>query len=321
MVKMSDARPTISSDRSTTVGLHKGAKSLLRNVIRHTDTHNRMLEESEMWQLYHRMKRAPSNDKDEANIDKKKTDKVKRAGDGRKYSSEDRVKDFREPDIHQSFLYDDRKNMRWEGVSRRAMKRAHMDDSSDEDRQNISALSKSTFWMRQLHKAEEGDPDRWGHTGFKELYPDAFDSDRSAGSGDNDRHTPKKKKHSKKRHKHKSLDKKKKRKRDDSDSVKKKKKKKKDKRSESSKGKRRRSKREKSSDESDNNSSTDNSTVNKKKVEMRNNEMSETDKDSDNETERKRARRNMKTESEREKKGDQKTTVDKPHWSKKRRKD
>lgn len=33
------------------------------------------------------------------------------------------------------------------------------------------------YWTRKLYEFEAGDPDRWGHSGFKELYPEEFDSD------------------------------------------------------------------------------------------------------------------------------------------------
>ncbi|CAJ1065233.1 uncharacterized protein NKAPD1 isoform X2 [Xyrichtys novacula] len=33
------------------------------------------------------------------------------------------------------------------------------------------------YWTRKLYEFEAKDPERWGHSGFKELYPEEFDSD------------------------------------------------------------------------------------------------------------------------------------------------
>ncbi|TNN73219.1 putative protein C11orf57 [Liparis tanakae] len=33
------------------------------------------------------------------------------------------------------------------------------------------------YWSRQLYEFKASDPDRWGHSGFKELYPEEFESD------------------------------------------------------------------------------------------------------------------------------------------------
>lgn len=39
------------------------------------------------------------------------------------------------------------------------------------------------YWTRKLYEFEANDPDRWGHSGFKELYPEEFNSDsESSGS-------------------------------------------------------------------------------------------------------------------------------------------
>ncbi|RUS89899.1 hypothetical protein EGW08_002340, partial [Elysia chlorotica] len=150
-------------------GLELGAKSLLRNMIRHTDTHNRLLEEAEMWQMHRRMKEGSASPEDVHR-------RGKRRGSER----------FKEPKIENSFLYDDRRDMdcpsrSWYGHKRKA----HMDEetvgcsSFKMDGDSGLSQSSSTYWQRQLLKAEENDTDRWGHAGFKELYPQDFDSDRS----------------------------------------------------------------------------------------------------------------------------------------------
>nr|XP_020470528.1 uncharacterized protein C11orf57 homolog isoform X1 [Monopterus albus]XP_020470529.1 uncharacterized protein C11orf57 homolog isoform X1 [Monopterus albus]XP_020470530.1 uncharacterized protein C11orf57 homolog isoform X1 [Monopterus albus]XP_020470531.1 uncharacterized protein C11orf57 homolog isoform X1 [Monopterus albus] len=38
------------------------------------------------------------------------------------------------------------------------------------------------YWTRKLYEFEANDPDRWGHSGFKELYPEEFDSDNEKNS-------------------------------------------------------------------------------------------------------------------------------------------
>ncbi|XP_067675968.1 uncharacterized protein NKAPD1-like [Haliotis asinina] len=152
----------------------KSTKQMLRNVIRHTGTHNRMVEETEMWSQW--------------NTQRERQGKSSR----------------------NSFLFDQRSD-NYDDRRRRGHRTAHMDSgSSDEDKQ------KSTYWSRQLQKAEESNPDRWGHSGFKELYPDDFASDRS--EGDEKRSRKKKKKKEKKRKKKKKEKKHKSKHHSDSDS-------------------------------------------------------------------------------------------------------
>ncbi|XP_065911588.1 uncharacterized protein NKAPD1-like [Dysidea avara] len=44
------------------------------------------------------------------------------------------------------------------------------------DSPDQSSSPSSTYWSRQLMKEEESDPCRWGHGGYKELYPEEFAS-------------------------------------------------------------------------------------------------------------------------------------------------
>ncbi|XP_046557487.1 uncharacterized protein NKAPD1-like [Haliotis rubra] len=135
----------------------KSTKQMLRNVIRHTGTHNKIVEETDMWSQW--------------NIQRERQGKASR----------------------NSFLFDQRSD-NYDDRRRRGHRTAHMDSGdSDEDKQ------KSTYWSRQLQKAEASNPDRWGHSGFKELYPDDFASDRSGG--DEKKSRKKKKKKEKKRKK------------------------------------------------------------------------------------------------------------------------
>ncbi|CAG5114951.1 unnamed protein product [Candidula unifasciata] len=280
--------------RQKTVGLHQGAKSLIRNVIRHTDTHNRLLEESEMWQTYYRLKREKPDE------------------------SDNKGNAFRDPDVKNSFLYDDRKDMRWERSYRRGLKQAHMDEIA-ENRQTDIGSSNSTFWMRQLQKVEDNDPERWGHAGFKELYPDAFDSDRSAKNDDAQKKKSLKKTHTRREHKHRSSDRKRRRKRPESDRVRKKEKRPRKHKDDSSRDKK--NKKRRYSHDSDTDSSTDVAEKDRKSKKRRNStETSESDSETEEESKRKKSRRNMKTESEREKKKSRESAAHRSHRQRKRRK-
>ncbi|CAL1547188.1 unnamed protein product [Lymnaea stagnalis] len=203
-MKMNDS---CAAAKSRTVGLNQGAKSLLRNVIRHTDTHNRHLEESEMWQLHQKLKQENFMDYEDR---RKHTTADRTDQHQRKLSNkDDKSKDIRDPHIQNSYLYDDREDM---GGKRRGKKRAHMDDVTLEEEEDQGKNGgQSTYWLKQLHNFEEADPDRWGHSGFKELYPEVYDSDKS--SEDKSTKRKSKDKSSKKKHKKK----KKKRERDKSE--------------------------------------------------------------------------------------------------------
>ncbi|CAM4552872.1 unnamed protein product [Leuciscus chuanchicus] len=54
------------------------------------------------------------------------------------------------------------------------------------------------YWTRKLYEFEANDPDRWGHSGFKELYPEEFHSDGKKACNDS--------KHRRKKHKNKLHD-------------------------------------------------------------------------------------------------------------------
>ncbi|CAG6001373.1 unnamed protein product, partial [Menidia menidia] len=110
-------------------------KTLLRNVIRHTDAHNKIQEETEMWKMRgweiqtSHPKQCPDTD-----------------------------------------------TMRG---------RMHCDRGSDQLRSR-NAVSEhddreARYWTRKLYEFEATDPDRWGHGGFKELYPEEFESDGETG--------------------------------------------------------------------------------------------------------------------------------------------
>eukprot|EP00795_Rhopilema_esculentum_P004707 gene4707-21001_t len=54
--------------------------------------------------------------------------------------------------------------------------RGRMYSDDVRDRKQIAAPTKAGIWTKRLMEFEENDPDRWGHSGFKELYPGDFDS-------------------------------------------------------------------------------------------------------------------------------------------------
>ncbi|KAL5487329.1 hypothetical protein EMCRGX_G019918 [Ephydatia muelleri] len=64
----------------------------------------------------------------------------------------------------------------------------------------------STYWTRQLIKAEENDPFRWGHSGFKEQNPEEFvstDDENNHGDGNDKVNDKERKRHKRKKHKQK----------------------------------------------------------------------------------------------------------------------
>ncbi|XP_070685693.1 uncharacterized protein NKAPD1 [Pempheris klunzingeri] len=109
-------------------------KTLLRNVIRHTDAHNKIQEEMEMWKMR---------------------------------GWEVQMSDHKHLPNTESV----RGQMHCDRVPDRSRER----DSEHEDRE-------TRYWSRKLYEFEANDPDRWGHSGFKELYPEEFESDSEKNS-------------------------------------------------------------------------------------------------------------------------------------------
>ncbi|KAK2847429.1 hypothetical protein Q5P01_010428 [Channa striata] len=121
--------------KGSTMSKQPMGKTLLRNVIRHTDAHNKIQEEMEMWKM----------------------------------------RDWEIQMSHHKHLTD----------TECVRGRMHCDRVSDQPRglsQSRERVSEhdnreARYWTRKLYEFEAGDPDRWGHSGFKELYPDEFESD------------------------------------------------------------------------------------------------------------------------------------------------
>ncbi|XP_022097571.1 uncharacterized protein C11orf57-like [Acanthaster planci] len=129
-------------------------RKLLRNILHHTETHNRLQEEEEMWRS--RAKEAFGWKHDPFNPGG-------RRGRGR-WNRNRRV-----DRLHQM-------NPDSQGVS----------DHRNWDGQR----------NRDIYRAELGNQERWGHTGFMELYPEEFIKKDSMDemSSDDDKETRKKKK-------------------------------------------------------------------------------------------------------------------------------
>ncbi|KAM4703959.1 uncharacterized protein NKAPD1 [Rhinophrynus dorsalis] len=137
-------------------------KVLLRNVIRHTDAHNKIQEESEMWKIREL---------------EKQTELV--YGSKRKRSSPELNKwdhnGYKE--LYPEEFDDKRSRMRSDGfdtdVNREPVKRgAAAAVTLREDALSVRA------WNKKFYECEASIPDRWGHSGYKELYPEEFDTDR-----------------------------------------------------------------------------------------------------------------------------------------------
>ncbi|XP_040585629.1 uncharacterized protein NKAPD1 isoform X2 [Mesocricetus auratus] len=117
-------------------------KVLLRNVIRHTDAHNKIQEESDMWKI--------------RELEKQMEDAYQGTRRNTVPSSSSR--------------------MRSDGF----------DEESQRDywrpKNEISGALEDDFlkaksWNKKLYDYESNMPDRWGHSGYKELYPEEFETD------------------------------------------------------------------------------------------------------------------------------------------------
>ncbi|XP_040929389.1 NKAP domain containing 1 isoform X1 [Betta splendens] len=110
-------------------------KTLLRNVIRHTDAHNKIQEEAEMWKM-------------------------------RDWETQlSCSKPLSDTDSMRGRMHCDQERDQTRGLSHSRQQVSEHDDRE------------ARYWTRKLYDFEANDPDRWGHSGFKELYPEEFESD------------------------------------------------------------------------------------------------------------------------------------------------
>ncbi|XP_074832825.1 uncharacterized protein NKAPD1 isoform X1 [Carettochelys insculpta] len=120
-------------------------KVLLRNVIRHTDAHNKIQEESEMWKIREL---------------EKQTQETYRWKQGRIL-----------PNTSSSRMRSDGFDDESQRADWKAKNFMHVPDMIEDD------LLRARTWNKKLYECEANMPDRWGHSGYKELYPEEFDSD------------------------------------------------------------------------------------------------------------------------------------------------
>ncbi|XP_061184628.1 uncharacterized protein NKAPD1-like [Saccostrea echinata] len=147
------------------------SKTLLKNHIRHATSHNKIVEESLMWRQYEMM----NAEKCQVNSRKSKYTRDKSYKQDRQKSS-----------------------------SYRFSKKSGRSSSLD-----LGGQSKPSFyWTKELQKAEEAIPDRWDHSGYKELHPEEFqtgsDTDSKCKSSEKKKKIKLKKKKRKRKHKEKN---------------------------------------------------------------------------------------------------------------------
>ncbi|XP_006217928.1 uncharacterized protein NKAPD1 isoform X2 [Vicugna pacos] len=144
-------------------------KVLLRNVIRHTDAHNKIQEESDMWKV--------------RELEKQMEDAYR--GTKRK------------------MLPSSSSRMRSDGFDEEAQSdywrpKNEISGALDDD------FLKAKSWNKKLHDYEANMPDRWGHSGYKELYPEEFETDSDQQDITNGKKTsPQEKSSTHESHKHK----------------------------------------------------------------------------------------------------------------------
>ncbi|XP_075460550.1 uncharacterized protein NKAPD1 [Ascaphus truei] len=178
-------------------------KVLLRNVIRHTGAHNKIQEESEMWKVREL---------------EKHTDVV--FGPKRRRTSLEHNKwdhsGYKE--LYPEEFNSDKSRMRSDGFDADGNREAVREEAAAAVTLREDALSVRA-WNKKFYECEASIPDRWGHSGYKELYPEEFDtgSDREgkgkANDGDKPRRKTKKEQESHKRKRSKRTRKKKQKKR------------------------------------------------------------------------------------------------------------
>ncbi|KAF7236922.1 hypothetical protein EYD10_16349 [Varanus komodoensis] len=120
-------------------------KVLLRNVIRHTDAHNKIQEESEMWKI--------------REMEKQSEDVY--------WGKQKRV--F--PNSSSSRMRSDGFDEESQQANWKARNLAPVSVTMEDD------LRHARYWNKKLYECEANMPDRWGHSGYKELYPEEFDTD------------------------------------------------------------------------------------------------------------------------------------------------
>ncbi|XP_062587902.1 uncharacterized protein NKAPD1-like isoform X1 [Saccostrea cucullata] len=148
------------------------SKTLLKNHIRHATSHNKIVEESLMWRQYEMMN----------------AEKCQETSRKSKYSKDEPHKQERQKSSRDRF-------------------------STPSERSSSLDQSKPSFyWTKELQRAKEAIPDRWDHSGYKELHPEEFlsgsDTDNKCKSSEKKRKVKlkkeKRKRDSERKHKEKN---------------------------------------------------------------------------------------------------------------------
>ncbi|XP_060643061.2 uncharacterized protein NKAPD1 [Anolis sagrei] len=136
-------------------------KVLLRNVIRHTGAHNKIQEESEMWKIREMEKQSKDIywGKQPRMLPKSSSNRMRSDG------------------------FDE------EQGNCKARNLASMSAAVDED------LRHARYWNKKLYEYEANMPDRWGHSGYRELYPEEFDTDSDGERNEQNSMNGKRKRH------------------------------------------------------------------------------------------------------------------------------
>ncbi|XP_078538427.1 uncharacterized protein NKAPD1 [Lissotriton helveticus] len=141
-------------------------KVLLRNVIRHTDAHNKIQEESEMWKIRELEKQTK-----EIYETKQSRDSL----DGARWDHSG----YRE--LYPEEFEPKKTHMRCDGfdgdVQRHMRSKSHDPVTSEKELRKVRSLNK------RFYECEASIPERWGHSGYKELYPEEFDTDSDEQKG------------------------------------------------------------------------------------------------------------------------------------------
>ncbi|KFP36222.1 Uncharacterized protein C11orf57 [Chlamydotis macqueenii] len=125
-------------------------KVLLRNVIRHTGAHNKIQEETEMWKIREWEKQAEET----------------------YWKRQSRM------------LSDTSSRMRSDGFDEEGYRADWKTRNSQFLDPFEDDLLRARSWNKKLYECEASMPDRWGHSGYKELYPEEFDTDSDQQEGD-----------------------------------------------------------------------------------------------------------------------------------------
>jgi len=72
-------------------------------------------------------------------------------------------------------------------------KNVSSDDEDGDDKLRPGCSNNKNYWLKKLVKEEEKQAERWGHTGYKELYPEDFESSQEDSHSDSSTDIKKKK--------------------------------------------------------------------------------------------------------------------------------